>query len=183
MMQRREFSRSLAIGAAVAGASPGAPAQTPRAPRKNTLMHVGGDYHSVAGSGITSKENLEYNLRYGVKHLTAQVRRGPDGGWDADELKKMKDDCDKYSVDFEAIRMSADYITLRKGPERDRELDSIIGNIQKASQAGVKIITYHWTVIPIRRNKQTSGRGKVTYASFQLEDNWKDLPVGKSGAV
>ena len=183
MMQRREFSRSLAIGAAVAGASTGAPAQTPRAPRKNTLMHVGGDYHSVAGSGITSKENLEYNLRYGVKHLTAQVRNRPDGGWDADELKKMKDDCDKYGVDFEAIRMSADYITLRKGPERDRELDSILGNIEKASQVGVKIITYHWTVIPIRRNKQTPGRGRVTYASFKLEDNWKDLPVGKSGEV
>ena len=82
-MQRREFGRNFAIGAAVAGASTSAPAQTPRAPRKNTLMHVGGDYHSVAGSGITSKENLEYSPRYGVKHLTAQVRKGPDGGWSA----------------------------------------------------------------------------------------------------
>jgi hypothetical protein len=35
--------------------------------------------------------------------------------------------------------MDADYITLRKGSERDRELDTIIGNIQKASQVGVKI--------------------------------------------
>src|SRR5882672_5654945 len=124
MMQRREFSRSLAIGAAVAGASPGAPAQTPRAPRKNTLMHVGGDYHSVAGSGITSKENLEYNLRYGVKHLTAQVRNRPEsGGWDPDELKRMKDDCDRYGVILEAIRMDAEYITLSKGAERDGQLD------------------------------------------------------------
>src|SRR5882762_4098422 len=132
MMQRREFSRSLAIGAAVAGASPGAPAQMPRAPKMNSLMHVGGDYHSVAGSGITSKENLEYNLRYGVKHLTAQVTKlSQDGGWDLDELKKMRDDCDKYGVTFEAIRMSANYITLRKGPERDRELDTIIGTFRR----------------------------------------------------
>src|SRR5260370_22745484 len=181
MMQRREFSRNLAIGAVWAGASTSVQAQTPRAPRKNTLMHVGGDYHSVAGSGITSRENLEYNLRYGVKHLTAQVRKGPGGGWDADELKKMKDDCDKYGVDFEAIRMSADYITLRKGPERDRELDSILGNIEKASQVGVKIITYHWTVIPIRRNAHTPGRGGVTYASFQLVDDWNALPLEQSG--
>jgi mannonate dehydratase len=183
MMKRREFGGKLAGGAVGIGFA-GSPAAAARAPRRNTLMHVGGDYHSVAGSGFTSKENLEYNLRYGVKHLTGQVRKSSqDGGWDLDELKRMKDDCDKYGVTFEAIRMDAGYIALRKGPERDRELDNVIGNVQKASTVGVKIITYHWTVIPIRRNRQTPGRGGVTYAGFKLEDNWKDLPEGKSGKV
>ena len=86
--------------------------------------------------GITSKENLEYNLRYGVEHLTAQVRqRAADGGWDPDELQKMKDDVRSGTASqFEAIRMDPDYITLRKGPERDRELAMILGNIEKASQ-------------------------------------------------
>ena len=79
--------------------------------------------------------------------------------------------------------MDPDYITLRKGPERDREIARIVGNIEKASRIGVSVITYHWTVIPIRRNRQTPGRGKVTYAGFKLEENWKDLPVGKSGRV
>lgn len=186
-MKRRKFGETLigsAIGAGIASSAPGsALAQQSRAPRKNTLMHAGGDYHSVAGSGITSKENLEYNLRYGVKHLTVQLRKHPPGGWDLDEMKRMKDDCDKHGVNLEAIRMDSDYITMRKGPDRDREVDNIIGNIQKASQVGVKIITYHWTVIPIRRNTRTQGRGKVTYAGFKLEENWKDLPVGKSGRV
>ncbi len=182
MMKRRDFGRNVIGGAA--GASGIAFAQPAHAPRRNTLMHVGGDYHSVAGAGITSKENLEYSLRHGVRHLTAQLKQRPDGGgWDPDEMKKMKDDCDRSGVQFEAIRMDADYITMRKGPDRDRELDIITGNIQKASQVGVQIITYHWTVIPIRRNTQTKGRGNVTYAGFKLEDNWKDLPVGKSGKV
>src|SRR5712672_2455183 len=95
----------------------------------------------------------------------------------------MKDDCDKAGGTFEAIRMDANYITLRKGPERDRELDTIVGNIKKASEVGVKIITYHWTVIPIRRNAHTPGRGGVTYASFKLEDDWKALPLEKWGRV
>jgi len=179
MIQRREFGKGLvggAIGTRMAAAQPSKKART------NTVMHVGGDYHSVAGSGITSKENLEYSLRYGVKHLTAQVKKSS-SGWDLDELKRMRDNCDKYGVTFEAIRMDPDYITLRKGPESERELDLIAGNIQKASQVGVKIITYHWTVIPIRRNRQSTGRGNVTYAGFKLEENWKDLPVGKSGKV
>ena len=147
-------------------------------------MHVGGDYHSVAGPGITSKENLAYNLRYGVRHLTIQSpQRGPDGGWDPDGLRRMKEACDQSGVMLEAIRMDADYITLRKGPERDREIDTIIHNIERASRVGVRVITYHWTVIPIRRNRQTSGRGNVTYAGFKLEQNWRELPVGKSGTV
>jgi mannonate dehydratase len=183
-MKRRDFGESL-IAAGLAGCCvPNASPQAARSPRKNTVMHVGGDYHSVAGPGITSKENLEYNLRCGVKHLTVAVKkRSQTEGWDLDELKRMKDDCDRYSVNLEAIRMDADYITLRKGPERDRELDNMIGNVQKASQVGVRIITYHWTVIPIRRNRQTPGRGKVTYAGFKLEDHWKELAVGKSGRV
>ncbi len=191
-MKRREFGQRLAggvLGAGIAGlaSTASAPAQTARTPRKNPWMHVGGDYHSVAGgrgADITGKENLEYNLRHGVKHLTATVSKiSPDGAWDLDDLKRMRDNCDKYGVILEAIRMDSGYITLRKGPERDRRLEAIIGNIQKASQIGVKIITHHWTVIPIRRNERRPGRGGSTYSAFRLEDNWKDLPAGEAGRV
>jgi mannonate dehydratase len=180
-MRRRELLIGGAMGAGLAGSPVALVAQPPR---RNTLMHVGGDYHSVAGPGITSRENLEYNLRYGVKHLTAQIRkRSADGGWDPDELKRMKDDCDRAGVIFEAIRMEPDYITLPKGTARDRAIETIQRNVERAAQVGVKLITYHWTVIPIRRNKKTAGRGGVTYAAFELEPDWKELPVGKSGRV
>src|SRR6476659_3311808 len=146
MIKRRQFAGTLgAMAVGITAASPrNACAQAVRTPRRNTLMHVGGDYHSVAGSGITSKENMEYNLRYGVRHLTAQVRRrAAEGGWDPEELRKMKDAGDQAGVVFEAIRMDPDYITLRKGPERDREIARILGNIEKASRIGVSVITYH----------------------------------------
>ncbi len=147
-------------------------------------MHVGGDYHSVAGSGITSRENLEYNLRHGVRHLTAQVKKRPGGGgWDPDELARMKDDCDRAGVTFEAIRMDSDYIMHRKGPDRDREIDIIRGNLRKAAAIGVRVVTHHWTLIPIRRNARTPGRGGVTYAGFRLEKDWASLPHGPAGRV
>jgi mannonate dehydratase len=170
-MKRRSFLLTPAAAAVPL------PAQS--APKRNALMHLGADYHSVAGPGITSMQNLDYNLRYGVKHLTIQLR----GTWNLDELQKMKNDCDARGVTIEAIRMDADYIALPKGAERDRALDIILGNIEKASKIGVRILTYHWTVIPIRRNHSTTGRGNVTYAGFKLEENWKDLPAGKSGHV
>jgi mannonate dehydratase len=180
-MNRRQFTGAIAQAAAAASPAAG---QARRTPRTNTLMHVGGDYHSVAGTGITSKENLEYNLRHGVRHLTAQVRQhSPGAGWELDELRRMKDECDRHGVVFEAIRMDPGYITFRKGPERDRVVDTIIDNIRKASEVGIRVITYHWTVIPIRRNRTTPGRGGSTYPGFKLEPNWKELPDGKSGRV
>ncbi|MCZ6515521.1 MAG: mannonate dehydratase [Acidobacteria bacterium] len=191
-MKRREFNGTLVGGLASTGiAAPAsaatALAQAARVPRKNTLMHVGGDYHSVVGgrgADITGKPNLEYNLRHGVKHLTAQVRKmSEDGAWDPDELKRMRDNCDRHGVIFEAIRMDDEYIRLRKGPARDRRLENVAGNIRKASEIGVKVITYHWRVIPIRRNRRVAGRGGVTYNGFKLEDNWRDLPLEESGVV
>ncbi len=191
-MKRRDFGRRLVggvIGAGVAGSVNVAAAKAPavRVPRKNTLMHVGGDYHSVAGgrgADITGKENLEYNLRHGVGHLTARVKkRSPDGAWDLDELKRMKANCDEHGVIFEAIRMDDDYIRMRKGAQRDRSVEAIMENIRKASLVGVQVITYHFRVIPIRRNRKVAGRGGANYNGFKLEENWKDLPVGESGRV
>lgn len=150
--------------------------------RRNLLMHVGGDYHSVAGDSITSRVNLEYNLRHGVKHLTAQMRRKPEG-WDMDELQRMRENCGRMGVELEALRMDAEYIGMRPGAARDREIDTIAGNIEKASRIGVRVITYHWTVIPIRRNRKTPGRGNAVYNGFQLEQDWKALETGKAGRV
>ena len=159
-MKRREFGQKL-VGGAIAAGVAGVPAAA-IVPKKNALMHVGADYHSVAGgprADMTGKANLEYNLRHGVKHLTAQMRKvGDDGSWDLDELKRMRDNCDKAGFVFEAIRMDSEYIMLRKGPERDRRLDAIMGNIQNASQAGVKIITHHWIVTQFTRYRWSPTR-------------------------
>jgi mannonate dehydratase len=171
-LKRRSF---LLSGAGVAAAPQPAAAQG----KKNLAMHVGGDYHSVAGPGIASPQNLDYNLRYGVRHLTVQQR----GAWNLDDLRRMREACDTRGVTLEAIRMDGDYIALPNGSERDRALATILANIEKASKVGVKILTYHWTVIPIRRNRQTKGRGNATYAGFQLESDWQSLPVGKAGRV
>jgi hypothetical protein len=155
MSNRREFGAAVVATAVLrtAGASP-----MVERPRKNTLMHVGGDYHSVAGSDITARQNLEYNLRHGVKHLTVRLSKHAQGGWDPEVLQRMRHDCDRYGVVLEAIRMDSDYIRLRKGPDRDREIDTIVGNIRKAAQAGVKVITYNWEVVPYRRNRKISVR-------------------------
>jgi mannonate dehydratase len=203
-MKRRDFAKVLAgglLGTAFAGGA--ASAQTPSdapappTPRTNHLHHAGGDYHCVFGEHWAAKKNFEFHKRQGVTSLSPSMDAGGDTasgtslngqpvpieGWDLDLMKRWKDACDQAGMRWEGIRMDSRYIYLKPGPERDRAIDTIIGNIQKTSQVGVKLISQHWTLIPIRRNTHTPGRGGSTYVGFKLEDNWKDLPVGRNGVV
>ena len=193
---RRQFARVVAggvLGAGVVASTSRAPAASSSTPaaRRNTEHHVSGDYHCTMGDHWTSKQNFEYHQRFGVRHLTTNMGGSESGAaksadraeWDLDAMKRWKERCDAAKIVWEAIRMDAGYIYLKPGAERDRKLAAIIGNIQKAGQVGVKIITMHWTLIPIRRNHRTPGRGGSSYNSFKLEDDWKSLPVGRNGVV
>jgi mannonate dehydratase len=161
---------------------------------RNNKIRVGGDYHSVAGAAPTAKESLEYYRRFGATHLTVMAASGlgespmpaaaqriggfldPVGTWDLEVLKRMQDDCQKAGMVLEAVRMDSAYIIMKPGPERDRYLDVIRENVRKAGQAGVSLISYHWTMIPIRRNRHAPGRGGSTYEGFRLETDYRDLP-------
>jgi mannonate dehydratase len=217
LMRRRDFGKAL-LGTAMAvgvptpmiAETPSAGAGTNRKHKKNPLMHVSTDYHTVQGDSVMSKENLEYNLRFGVSHInpdpdmvlegTGPVSRqplspnsrggafiaadGPSGGaFDLDKLKRMRDTCDQAGMTIEGFRMDSGYIVMKPGPERDRKLQQIVENIRKTSVVGVGLISHHWTMIPIRRNGKVPGRGGSTYSSFKLENDWKALPPGIAGSV
>jgi mannonate dehydratase len=196
-MQRRDFGKALiggAVGAALGGLADAAPAfgqpQKKLTARKNTKMHVGADYHVIEGTTLTSKENLEYNLRFGVKSIKGArfdafiPVEGPLGGaFDTDVLKQMKDNCDAVGMWLEALRMDSGYIILKDPSDQDKKLDQICDNVRKAAQIDVRIISYHWTMIPIRRNGTAPGRGDAVYSTFKLENDWKSLPVGMAGPV
>ncbi|MBK9167326.1 MAG: mannonate dehydratase [Bryobacterales bacterium] len=182
MMKRRAF-----VAAVPAAGLAGSAAAAPSTPRVNTKMHVGGDYHVVAGgknTEMTTRRNLEYNLRHGIRHLTVKVlKNDATGAWDRGLLAWMRDNCDRAGVKMEAIRMPATYINQRTAADQERELDIVVRNVERAAEVGVEVITYHWTLIPIRRNKETPGRGGSFYKAFTLENDWKSLPVERSGRV
>lgn len=182
-MPRRTFAKVMAGGLAGLGlVGPTAVSLTQAQPaaRRNLKMHVGGDYHVTLGDHWTSKMNFEYHQRMGIKHMTNIM--SPDD-WRPEDLKLWKSRCDDAGMIWEAIRMDSSFIYLPPGAERDRKMEEVIGHIKMAAAVGVKVITMHWTMIPIRRNGHKPGRGGSSYESFELEENWKDLPVGRRGRV
>jgi mannonate dehydratase len=213
-MRRRDFGKALIGAATGASLSISAPAAreaaepiAARSHKKNTKMHVSSDYHVIEGKEFISKENIDYNLRFGITHInpdpvmmsagSGPPRSAPKSGWgdfiapegpqagafDLEALKRMRDVCDNMGMTIEGFRMDSGYIVMKPGPERDRKLDQICDNIRKARTLGVGLISQHWTAIPIRRNGTEPGRGDSVYTSFKLESSWKDLPITPYGKV
>lgn len=177
---------------------------------RNEKIRAGGDYWiEVSSEGMTSEASLSYFRRLNVRHLTAKGpadpalrssgryphysgafdRHGPsfleaDGDWSLDQLDTMQDHCRRADMVLEGVRMDSVYIVMKEGPEREKYLDVIRENIRKASKAGIKLVSYHWTMIPIRRNRTVPGRGGSSYTGFKLEANYRDLPpVEPAGRV
>ena len=168
--------------------------------RRNDGIHSGGDYHTVAGQSPTDRVSLDYFRRFNARYLTVMAHNtvrasdmpefphfggflNADGPWDGDQLKRVQDDCHNAGLVLEGVRMDSAYIIMKEGPLRDRYLDIIRGNIRKAGAAGATLVSYHWTMTPIRRNFTAPGRGGSTYVGFKLEPNYKDLGVTKAAGV
>ena len=212
-MKRRDFGKTVlgtmaGLGLSAQRSALGSAAQAAARPhRKNTAMHVSADYHVIEGPAFISRENFNYNLRYGVKHINpdpvlVQASSGPPkadahsgwgdfippegpqgGAFDLDGLKRMRDLCDSMGMVIEGFRMDSGYIVMKPGDERDRKLDQVCENVRKARAVGVGLISQHWTAIPIRRNGTRPGRGDSVYPTFKLEQNWRDLPVNPWGTL
>jgi len=143
-MRRWDFGRAL-LGATagaslravrLSGEEPRQAEGAERPHRKNTRMHVNGDYHVVEGKEFISKENIGYNLRCGATHInpdpvliaahSGPPKAAPKSGWgdfissespqagafDLDALKRMRDLCDSMGMTIEGFRMDSGYIVM-----------------------------------------------------------------------
>lgn len=205
-MDRRHFTTALIGGSGMAalGAAPARPqtASNTDAPyrvlpdlrvRRLGDIHSGGDYHTLVGKGPTDPASLDYFRRFNARYLTVrastkatpdEMKKWPhaggflnaDGPWDGDELALWQDNCQAADMVLEAVRMDSAYIIMKEGPLREKYIDIICENIRKAGRAGVRLVSYHWTMIPIRRNFTVPGRGHSIYDGFKLEKDYASLP-------
>ena len=199
-MKRREFGIALASGAvgAVAGSTVNVrplQANDSPSPRKKAQMYVASD---DMVRDLFTTEHLQYLKRHGVKHIEVEeFKRSEDGDWDLDDLRRMRDIANKNdvtisSLNFSKIRAKNDSKTRKelnhimagtKG-ERDRQIEVIAGNIEKAAAIGVPIMRYHWRMEPdAYRNGKSKSKAGSRFRTWKLPKDWRKLPMTQAGRV
>lgn len=179
-MKRRDFVKAAAagsVGMAAGGVTAigSAGAQAAAAPGR---MVVG--CQSRRG---TSKENLEYLARHGVFHMDPwEPKVLPDRTWDLEDAKRQVEQAAAYGITVAAYHMPLSSggienqrfpnIMLGKSPERDREIEILQQNISVAGRAGVPLMLYNTTILPVVRTGKTvdARRGNAAYSTWNYPE-------------
>jgi mannonate dehydratase len=74
-------------------------------------------------------------------------------------------------------------ILLGKEPERQREIDSICGLIERLAAAGIPAAKYNLCIIGIPRTEREEGRGGSRNAAFRWRHADQTAPPGKAGIL
>lgn len=187
-MERRNFLKAAAVGSlglamgTVAGrASVGDNREsTPDSVRPSTAGRMVVGCQSRRG---TSKENLEFLARHGVFHMDpGEPRVLADGRWDLDDARRQVEDAAKYGITIASYhlpltsagidRQRQPNIMLGKSPERDREIEILQQHIEVAGRAGVPLLLYNTTILPVVRTGRTidPSRGNASYSTWDFEE-------------
>ena len=192
-LDRRKFVSSSTraaglISAAVfspsqASAQGGAPQMV--APKKRVLMKLG------CQSPPSTDEHFTFLARYGIRHVNGYPTRAdktlryPT----VDELKALIALGERHGISIDMIETVAlqfgdhtSAVTLGKSPERDREIEAFQTTIKNCAVAGIPILKYNLTLLPVLRSSKVPGRGDATYQQWKLSDAM-DAPLTAAGRV
>ena len=205
-MKRRKFGITLVSG--VAGASKGSIVNAHQVQPEQSIKPKARMYLSEDHWDKFTEDHIGYLKRHGVKHVEVEhIKQAENGDWDLDELKRLRDIADKNDLtinmlNFSKTRYKSDrnkelfrgnnHIMAGTEGERDRQIDVIARNIEKAAAIGVPAMRYHWRVIPAitpsqrrkdYRNHKVTDTGGNKFLAWKLPDNWRELPVIPGGGM
>jgi len=192
-MKRRDFlsmAGAAGVGTVVAGmkglgatamAAPNASASKP------ALMKVG------TQQGPVNDVMLQYFKRHGVSHICATVPRTKGGGWQMDDLLRLRESVEAHGLQLAmlALPMGSSVIShaenpnimLGKSVDRDREIDGLCEMIRMTARAGIHAVKYNLTLLGVLRTGTTPGRGGSRYSTWVLADAKQEPPLTVAGVV
>jgi mannonate dehydratase len=169
-MNRRRFFSATGAGMLAPLRAHAAAAPTPPPAR----MKVG------CQEGPTTDEWLRFWARHGVRNICGSLPGPrPAGPYAVEELEKLRDQCAKYGVSLDMVRLhflrptSVDEdqraaIVLGQSPERDRDIAEVQATIRNCHRAGVPALTYNLTILGYQRNHTARGRGGASQLGWRL---------------
>jgi mannonate dehydratase len=183
-MKRREFISSLGAAAGVVSAAAPAIADAPAAAQSGRQTSKRQRARMVVGCqrAPTTPQMLDYFKRHAVEHINGYPSAGEDdggGGYSADSLKKLRDECEKHGVALDMVQfpfMSSSHvdrakrraIMLGEEPARQKEIDECHEIIKNCAAAGIPAIKYNMSVLGVLRTESTPGRGGSVNSTWKL---------------
>jgi len=169
-MQRREFlaQTGMVAGAGAVALLTGSPETVtafaaPPVQRQRVLMKVG-------CQNRTAKSMWPFLLRHGVRSICTSAPVGPQGYWEVDTLRKLRDDADAAGLSVDAMQHGGLYQCVETGDVRERAIERVQRAIRAAGEAGLPCILYGIPICAIPfRSAPTPGRGGVSHPTFDLE--------------
>lgn len=118
-----------------------------------------------------SHERLTFAKQLGVNSLQMNTPLLPSekGHWEYRDLKRIKDRCDSYGLNLEALEnvpLSFYDKAMLGLPGRDEQIENYQITMRNMAKAGISFLGYHWMPNGVWRTPNKKGRGGVEVTSF-----------------
>lgn len=126
-----------------------------------------------------------------MRHICAE----PDGNpheWAPDVLKRHCDRLDRLGLSLDMVQLPMGSMPIErqhspdillKGPDRDRQIDSICRLIEMLAEVGIPAAKYNLNIIGIPRSEPEPGRGGSSNSAFRWEKMDRNAPPGAAGIL
>ncbi len=156
---------------------------------------------NVGMQGVGSDEDLTFCRQMGVEYVDAffplrpssrELGLGEEGYWKADALARFREHVESFGLKLAAMHLPLLSVDIKKQrwpsiilgtSKRDRDIERVCQCIEAVGKAGIPLLLYNLTVLPVVRDpERTSGRGGITYSCSDY-DKLKDAPPHPAGPI
>ena len=142
-------------------------------------------------NAVTTDDEYRQFAQLGVRHVNADPAGNPHD-WSVDDLLRHRERLERCGLELEMVQLplSSRPIELQqspdilsKGPERDRQIDSICRLIERLAAAGIPSAKYNLNIIGIPRSEDEPGRGGSRNSAFRWERMDQAAPPSLAGIL
>jgi mannonate dehydratase len=139
---------------------------------------------------VTDDEYRHF-AQLGVTHVCADPEGNPHD-WTLDTLKRHRDRLEGLGLILDMVQLplgswpierSQSPDILLKGPDRDRQIDSICRLIENLREAGIPAAKYNLNIIGIPRSEWEAGRGGSKNSAFRWDKMDQNQAPGLAGVL
>ena len=146
---------------------------------------------SARRSGRADDADYRVWASSGIRHVCVDPPGNPHH-WSLDDLNRHREHVESFGLSLDMVQLplssrpieeqESPHILLGKDPERQREIDSICGLIERLAAAGIPAAKYNLCIIGIPRTEREPGRGGSRNAAFRWSRADQDAPRDRGRA-